>query len=142
MKPKRARKTLAASPQNQSQNLKKKLQGIWGETRAARWLETRSFEIISRNWVPPRGLGLGEVDLLARRSAAGHWELWLFEVKAHAWTGAAGHQEICSEAQRRRQWGSALWWKSRFPDVRVRMGLLWVDPVGGSVQFLENTCYS
>ncbi|MBS1982559.1 MAG: YraN family protein [Bdellovibrionales bacterium] len=121
----------------------KQNKGHFGEARAADWLQRRGFRILQTRWRAPFGRGVGEVDIVALRLGTSPEEIWLCEVKCRGWDGRGLGPQLVSPAQVQRQRRAWHWWRAHTDRrLRIRAALLWVDPKGGQVQFLDFSCYS
>ena len=96
-------------------------QGRLGETRAARYLQRRGYQILARNV----RIGRGELDIIARRG-----ELLVFvEVKAHQSRESAllaMHEDKCARLR-----SAAEAWLARYPGARgcqCRFDLIMLTP--------------
>ena len=70
--------------------------GRWAETLCIARLRLAGWRIVARRWAGPRGTGLGEIDIIARRGKV----LAFIEVKARA-TRDAGLLAITPHQQQR-----------------------------------------
>ena len=77
--------------------------GRAGEEIAARALEAQGFEIVARNWHPPRGNELrGDIDILARETdERGQRVLCFVEVKARSDESRGAPQQAVGRAKQK-----------------------------------------
>ena len=77
--------------------------GRWAEVLCAWWLRLKGYRVLARNLKTPRGVGVGEIDILARRGR----QLVIVEVKARATLEEAA--AAISPRQRARLERAAAW---------------------------------
>ena len=82
--------------------------GREGEDRAARYLESRGYEVLDRNW----RVRDGEIDLVAAHGDA----LVVVEVKTRTGDGFGHALEAVDRRKQRRLWRLAFAWIAAHPD--------------------------
>lgn len=111
--------------------------GRAGEERAARYLRSRGYVILDRNWRCDQG----EIDIVAHRDD----RLCIVEVKTRR-TEQYGHPfEAVDERKRRRLWRLAFAWAAAHPDAARRrdirleaVGLIGADAETARLEHLED----
>lgn len=111
--------------------------GRAGEERAARYLTSRGYVVIDRNW----RCGQGEIDIVATRGD----HLSIIEVKTRR-SAAFGHPfEAVDERKRRRLWGLAYAWRDTHRELagtrvlRVEViGITGPNPASAVIEHLED----
>ncbi len=111
--------------------------GRAGEERAARYLESRGYGVLDRNWRSRDG----ELDLVVASAD----ELVVVEVKTRRTDGFGHPFEAIDGRKRRRLWRLAMAWIAAHPahaqGRRVRIdaiGLIGADPSVASLEHLED----
>lgn len=111
--------------------------GRAGEDRAARYLTSRGYAVLARNW---RGTG-GELDLVAARGT----ELVVVEVKTRSGEGFGHPFEAIDDRKLARLWRLALQWRAAHAEhargrvLRVdAIALIGADPACAALEHLQD----
>ena len=111
--------------------------GRAGEDRAARYLESRGYVVLDRNW----RIRDGEIDLVVARRG----ELVVVEVKTRRGEGFGHPFEAIDDRKQHRLWRLAVAWIAAHPDQaqgrRLRLdavAIIGPDPETGSLEHLED----
>ena len=89
-------------------NRRKQILGAWGEACAANFLQSRGFQIVTRNFRTPEG----EIDLVALKD--GH--LVFVEVKTRVHNRAGYPEESVTETKLEHLTGAAEYYLEQYPE--------------------------
>ena len=111
--------------------------GRAGEERAARYLQSRGYTVLDRNW----RIREGELDLVAASGA----ELVVVEVKTRRGEGFGHPLEAIDRRKQSRLWRLAMAWIAAHPDeaqgCRLRIDAIAIvgpDPSSAHLEHLED----